>query len=157
MNIVQSIISCHSCPTSLSYGTELLKRLKIQEYLIILNKNVRCNNKELLISSTVDQRICRVIDYINQHIQTDLSIAAIAHALYISPSYLMHLFKKETGYTIGQYISDKRLFLANQLITAGRSITEACYLSGYQNYGAFYHAYKARYGASPRSCLKNLK
>ena len=67
------------------------------------------------------------------------------------PSWMMHLFKRETGYTIGKYISEKRLYLANQYIQKGKPLTEVCYLTGFKSYGAFYYAYKKRYGVSPKS------
>lgn len=150
MKLTHIIDTLKSCYTSQLYGSELLKRIKLQEYLILLNQNLQSDSHALLAPSTANEKICQVIEYINENINTDLSIPKIAETLYVHPSYLMHLFKKETGYTIGKYISEKRLFVANQLIAAGKSITEACYLSGYRNYGTFYHAYKARYGSSPK-------
>ena len=147
----QIIDTMKSCYTPKLYGSELLKRIKLQEYIILLNQNLQSDSHALLVPSTANEKICEVIQYINENIHTNLSIPRIAESLYVHPSYLMHLFKKETGYTIGKYISEKRLFMANQLIADGKSITEACYLSGYQNYGTFYHAYKARYGSSPKS------
>lgn len=147
MHIIDTLKSCY---TSQFYGCELLKRIKLQEYLILLNQNLQSGSHALLVPATANEKICQVIEYINENINSDLSITKIAETLYLHPSYLMHLFKKETGYTIGKYISDKRLFMANQLIAAGKPITEACYLSGYQNYSTFYHAYKTRYGSSPK-------
>lgn len=145
--IIDAIKSCY---TSHLCGNELLKRIKLQEYLLLLNQNLQTDSHTLVVPTNANDRVCQVIKYINENIHTDLSISQIAETLYLHPSYLMHLFKKETGYTIGKYISEKRLFAANQLIADGKSITEACYLSGYQNYGTFYHAYKARYGTSPK-------
>ena len=43
----------------------------------------------------------------------------------------MHLFRDETGYTIGKYITEKRLYLANHAIEQGVSVTDACYQSGF--------------------------
>ena len=36
----------------------------------------------------------------------------------------MHLFRDETGYTIGKYITEKRLYLANHAIEQGVSVTD---------------------------------
>lgn len=150
MEFTHIINTLKSCYASQLYGSELLKRIKLQEYLILLNQHMLSDSHALLVPSTANEKICQVMEYINENISSNLSISKIAETLYLHPSYLMHLFKKETGYTIGKYISEKRLFAANQLIASGKSITEACYLSGYQNYGTFYHAYKSRYGSSPK-------
>ena len=103
-----------------------------------------------LQSRTGHPVIRKILDYINEHITEDLSIDRIAEAMYLNRSYLMHLFKSETGYTIGKYISEKRLFLANHLIGEGVSITDACYRSGFRNYSAFFQAYRNKYHVSPR-------
>ena len=147
VGITENLKLCYTSPQS---GNELWKRVKLQEYLILLNQKLQTNHQVLLTASTANEKVHQAMEYINENISGDLSVSAIAESLYVHPSYLMHLFKKETGYTIGKYISEKRLFYANQLIASGKNITEACYLSGYQNYGTFYHAYKSRYGSSPK-------
>ena len=68
-----------------------------------------------------------IMNYINDHISEDLSIDQIAKHVFLNRSYIMHLFRDETGYTIGKYITEKRLFLANHYISQGFSMTDACY------------------------------
>ncbi|MGN0483071.1 MAG: helix-turn-helix domain-containing protein [Lachnospiraceae bacterium] len=145
--VINAIKSCYSAPI---FGSALLKRIKLQEYLILLNQRLLKPEQMQAVPVSSNEKVKQILTYVNQHLCEDLSIETIANALYLHPSYLMHLFKKETGYTIGKYISEKRLFLANQLIASGKTMTEACYMSGYQNYSTFYLAYKSRYGHSPR-------
>ena len=139
-----------SCFFSKDFGSELLKKVKLEEYMIILNRLLLSDNDKF-ISATSNPKVIEALDYINNNLNKELSIESIASSLYVNPSYLMHLFKDETGYTIGRYISEKRLFLASQYIANGKTMTEACYLSGYQNSGTFYYAYKKRYGVSPKN------
>jgi AraC-like DNA-binding protein len=63
----------------------------------------------------------------------------------------MHFFKSETGYTIGNYITEKRLLLAKNLVSSGSSITEACYNSGFKNYSTFSRAFKKAYHTIPKN------
>ena len=63
---------------------------------------------------------------------------------------MMRLFKQETGYTIGNYISSKRLLLAKELILSGMPATQACFDCGYKDYSTFSRAYKKNFGKSPR-------
>ena len=64
----------------------------------------------------------------------------------------MHLFRQETGTTIGGYLTEKRLFAARTLIQSGCPVTEAALQSGFPSYSAFYRAYLKKYGCSPKDC-----
>ena len=66
----------------------------------------------------------------------------------------MHKLKEETGYTIGNYLTTKRLLLAKDLIAGGMPITEACYECGFRNYSTFSRAYKKNFGSNPREQLQ---
>ena len=91
---------------------------------------------------------------LTQSVIKDLSIDKIADAAFLNRSYLMHLFRDETGYTIGKYITEKRLYLANHAIEQGVSVTDACYQSGFRNYTTFYQAYRNKYHKSPKQARK---
>lgn len=73
--------------------------------------------------------------------------------VYLSKYYMMRLFKAETGYTIGKYITYRRLLLARSLILKGVPITQACLSSGFQDYSTFSRAYKTEFQESPRTLL----
>ena len=68
--------------------------------------------------------------------------------------YMMRLFKQETGYTLGQYISQKRLLLAKELLSTGAPGTQVCYDCGFKDYSTFSRAYKQLFGVTPsgRTC-----
>ena len=54
-------------------------------------------------------------EYIQEHYaETDLSIARIADSVYLTPTYLSAVFKKQTGLTIGQYLLGIRVERAKQ-------------------------------------------
>ncbi|WP_028784177.1 AraC family transcriptional regulator [Thalassobacillus devorans] len=53
--------------------------------------------------------INKAITYLHEHILSDLTLEDIAQACYVSPSYLSHLFKKEVGLSIIQFINEKRV------------------------------------------------
>ena len=56
-----------------------------------------------------------------------------------------------TGYTITEYLTEKRLQNANELLRRGTPVTEACYQSGFRNYAAFLRAYKKKYRDTPHN------
>lgn len=131
-------------------STALYQKIKFIEYLICLNRSILHEKDSYLSEDTVYPVVLDIMNYINDHISEDLSIDQIAKHVFLNRSYIMHLFRDETGYTIGKYITEKRLFLANHYISQGFSMTDACYKSGFRNYSAFYQAYKNKYHVSPK-------
>ena len=88
--------------------------------------------------------------YLSEHPEEDHTIDQLAARFYISKYHMMRLFRQETGYTITEYLTEKRLQNANELLRRGTPVTEACYQSGFRNYAAFLRAYKkkiSRYAA----------
>ena len=121
---------------------ELHKKTHLLEFLIHLNTYIQTDKNTFEPEYISNPKVLQTITFINDHITEELSIDRIANAMFLHRSYLMHLFKAETGYSIMKYIERKRLFLANSLIQNGLSKTEACYQSGFKNYAAYYYASK---------------
>ena len=69
---------------------------------------------------------------------------------YISRYYLMHRFKAVTGYTLHQYISQKRLLRAGELIRSGVPVMKAAEQAGFGDYSTFLRAFQNTFHMSPR-------
>jgi len=96
-----------------------------------------------------------VLEYIEQNLAQDLSVDLLAERLFISKFHLMRLFRQETGATIHGYITERRLFLARDLIAEGMASTEACYHAGFGSYSSFSRAYSKLFGTTPTG--RNIK
>ncbi len=132
------------------YTASLYRRVKLTEFLILLNRALMAEPMGYAQAVTANPTVLRIMEYINDHLtQETLTVDAIAKACFLNRSYLMHLFKAETGYTIGTYITEKRLFLARGYMSSGMAVTEACYRSGFRNYSSFYYAYRQKYHIPP--------
>ena len=90
------------------------------------------------------------LDFVEEHLARKLSLAQIAGALYVSPSTLSHLFKREMGISLHQYITQKRLVLAHGQIERGVPPTAVFAACGYADYSSFYRAYVKMFARSPR-------
>ena len=91
-----------------------------------------------------------LIEYINRNLMTLSSLDEICEHFYISKTHLNRKFKSITGSTVWDYIVAKRLIVAKDMLTSGwrpNVVSEKC---GYLEYSAFYRAYKAQFGVSPR-------
>ncbi len=52
------------------------------------------------------------IDYIEEHLTESISAQDVANRVYLSPFFLQKGFSLMTGYGIGEYIRNRRLYLA---------------------------------------------
>ena len=93
----------------------------------------------------------RVIKYLNEHIDKDVSLDKLAKRFFVSKYYLCRAFKKHNGISVHGYINQKRVMYAKQLIESGETASAAAYRVGFGDYSAFYRAYIKLLGKSPTS------
>jgi AraC-like DNA-binding protein len=83
------------------------------------------------------------------HLREDIYLDTVAQECNISKNHLNVLFRRFTGTTFNKYHQIKRLGKAREAILAGANMQEAADGSGFNDYSAFYRAYKAFYGCTP--------
>lgn len=110
----------------------------------------RVKNQEIQ-GKPVKQLPNEIISYINANISRELSLDLLSERFFISKNHLNRIFKSATGVTVWEYIKLKRLLLARNNILSGASAISACQSSGFNDYSAFYRAYKERFGVSPKN------
>ncbi len=135
------------------FASELYQELLFLEFMIELNRAALSDAISYISNTAANKTILAIIEYLNANLTEDISIDALAERFFLSRYYLMHAFKEETGYTVGNYLTAKRLILAKELIATGKPITEVCYACGYKNYSTFSRAYKKQFGKAPREEL----
>lgn len=131
------------------YAKKLHHEICFLEFMIQLNRATLNEGAEYILNTPSNSKTIEIIDFLNQNITSDINIDTVANKFFLSRYYLMHSFKEETGYTIGGYITTKRLILAKSLINSGHSINDACFECGFKNYSTFLRAYKKAFGTSP--------
>jgi AraC-like DNA-binding protein len=135
------------------YAQELYRKVLFLEFMIHLNRTTIANHINYIDSVIGNVKLTQILEYINNHLADEISIDLISSQFYLNRYYLMHFFKEETGNTIGNYITKKRLHNAKKLIQEGSTITEACFLSGFRNYSTFSKAFKKVYHTIPKNAL----
>ena len=68
------------------------------------------------IRAKQERLVLSITDYLNEHYKEELSLKKIASDLYISQTYLSHLFKRETGLSPMQYVIQRRIGEAQTLL-----------------------------------------
>lgn len=132
------------------YAAELYRQVLFLEFMIHLNRAAAKNHLEFIDTDNCNAKIIQILQYINEHLDGNLTIDALAGHFYISKYHMMRQFRQETGYTIGNYITQKRLLLAKELILSGVPSTQACFDCGYHDYSTFSRAYRGLFGESCR-------
>lgn len=100
--------------------------------------------------SPLSPLISKALSYINENLSTIRDIRELASHLFVSESYLFRLFKKELHQTPKQYICEKRLLLAQNMLGAGEKPTKVALGCGFTDYSTFYRNYTAFFGTSPK-------
>lgn len=92
----------------------------------------------------------KAADYIKLNYSEKISIKEIAHQLYLSPNYLSELFKKHTGKTISEYLTEYRLEKACQLLDhAEYRVGDVSGMVGIHDGRYFSNMFKKKYGMTP--------
>lgn len=95
-------------------------------------------------------RIEQSMEYVKEHFREPLSLAEVAGQVSVSTEYFCRLFKKYTGRTFLEYVSQVRLsHFYEDLLQTDKSITFLLEKNGITNYKTFMKSFKATYGTTP--------
>ena len=144
-----SIVRLEKSFSDKGYAAELYRQVLFLEFMIHLNRAALKNRLEFIDTEHIS-KVAGILQYINDNLTDDLNIDHISSTFFVSKYYMMRQFKQETGYTLGNYISRKRLLLAKELILSGVPGTQACFDCGYKDYSTFSRAYRRLFSESPR-------
>lgn len=97
-----------------------------------------------------------IVEYIEDHLDEDLSLDRIAKEMNYSKFYIARVFAKETECTIYKYIQGRRLTLAAQkLVETREPIVEIAQEAYYNSQQAFTLAFHQLYFCTPQTYRKN--
>ncbi len=94
--------------------------------------------------------IMRIKNYIHKEYRGDLSLLDVANAVGLAPAYVSHVFKKETGKGIVEYVVEEKMKYAKTLLRdKSLKIVQVARSCGYENPSYFNKIFKAHYGMTP--------
>ncbi|GKS85421.1 AraC family transcriptional regulator [Acidovorax sp. SUPP1855] len=94
--------------------------------------------------------MARLLRYLRGELAGDPTLADAAEAACLSPNYLAHLIKKETGKTFTELLTERRLALAQELLLAtGERIGEIARRCGFADEAYFARRFRQWHGLSP--------
>lgn len=131
--------------------TENIGKAKLIGDLVHLLKKVR--NKKVAGTEKV---VKDGMHYIQMNYEKNLSVSEIAEKLFISPSNLMHLFKKHISMTVYDYIIEYRIERAKELLSSQKyKIYEVCDKVGMKDPRHFSQLFKRYTNLTPKEYMKS--
>ena len=99
-----------------------------------------------------EQRMKAMLSYIWSHYTQPITIQDIAAAANISKSECFRCFSELSKTTPIEYINHFRLLQAAQALTAtNKSISDICYMTGFNNTSYFTKKFREQYGMTPKA------
>jgi AraC-like DNA-binding protein len=103
------------------------------------------------------QLLRRAIAFIDDHAHTDISLADIANAVFVTPRALQYMFRKHRDCTPTEDLRQVRLHHAHHELAAGdrdtTSVGDVARKWGFAHMGRFAAYYRQHYGQSPHETL----
>jgi AraC family transcriptional regulator len=100
--------------------------------------------------SSYHKRLNIVLDYIDKHLDEEISLEKLAKIAFFSKYHFHRIFSGMTGQSVMSYI--KRLKLqraAGRLIYSNQSVTDIAFDAGFETLEAFIRSFKKMYSKSP--------
>lgn len=136
---------------------------EINETLYFLLEALLINNRELVhqikeidarrfsTQKEIYRRLNEVKDYIDSCFNEDITLDDLSRVALMSPFHLLRQFKKNYRQTPHRYLTERRLEKARfSIIHSDASLTDICFMIGFNDISSFSKLFKRRFGLSPQ-------
>lgn len=135
-----------------SFGDDIMLRACTEQILILANQAYMDSNH--VVNNIMPELIRNVMSYIEKNISGEITLDNISECFYLDGTHISRLFKRHTGLTMRSYIVARRVACARELLGAGKSVTEAGALAGFNNYANFIRTFHRIEGIPPGQYAK---
>ncbi len=128
-----------------------------EKYTNLLN----CILFELCDKFTVksnNDHVQKILKYIESNITKKLTLESVSREIGLTKEYIAYIFKKEIGCTVTEYINERKMLLAKELMAyENMSLLELSSHLGYENYTYFSRLFRRHFKISPRELRSKSK
>ena len=142
------------CVSDDGFAADIMRGAALTQLMVQLNRIMQRDSASERETVEYNEKIADALSYINEHLREELNVDELAAREYLSRYYFMRLFKAQTGYTVHNYIRQKRLNLGARLIREGMPAMRASAECGFTDYSAFHRAFTQTFGVSPAKIKK---
>ena len=141
----KALTDCNTLPKNIAKKLLPVYIEALLAQLVLMRNTLDKSEESIVLSSTAVQ----ITDYINQHINEPITLDSLCAHFFVSRVHLNRIFKNAIGTTVFDYISYKRIGIAQHLLSSGIPAKEVAAKVGYNDYSNFFRAYKKITGHSP--------
>lgn len=160
ISLLENLRNQHHLPSYLDtdvrnelHADELFNLKDIMQWIIDEYRKITSTKDEINYSTKVEL----TLRYIHENYQRDFTINEIGEKLSISGDHLRHIFKKETGNTIIDYLTWYRIEQSKKLLQKEEyKIYEIGEMIGYKTSQYFSLVFKRMTGATPKEYKESL-
>jgi transcriptional regulator GlxA family with amidase domain len=133
------------------HGQDLARRVAQQLVVFLVRPGGQAQFSSHLSLRLAERPSVRELQaWIADHLDADLTVAALAERAHMSVRHFSRAFHAEVGVTPGDYVEDVRLDAARQLLQRSRASTaEIARRCGFRTLETFHRVFKRRMGVTP--------
>lgn len=130
----------------------LYRATDFRQVIDLVEKNIsRLEESFAANPQTLHREIESIKQMIYENYDKELSVEQLAEKVYMAPSYLSHVFKKETGQNLSKFIKAYRMEKAKEMLeNTHKKIVTISYEVGYSNVSYFCQSFREYFGVSPQ-------
>ncbi|WP_026495710.1 AraC family transcriptional regulator [Butyrivibrio sp. WCD3002] len=130
-------------------GTDIMADAYLK--LIMTKLTLKYNNSPTMnLPNIMPEIVKKTFEYIDRHLTEEITLSTLEEAIHHNGTYISRCVKKFSGLSIQQYIIAKKIALACKLLREGYSPSDACFMSGFNNYSNFSRTFAKNVGKSPK-------
>lgn len=136
-------------------GKKLLDEVNLTQFFLYLNE--LCSRESFFFapdSTTQNELVNQVTDYIDSHMEEEISVERLADYVHLSKYYFLRRFKELTGMTVHGYVTNKRLIQSCEYLGTDMAVSEISRKCGFADYSSFLRNFRSVYGMSPTEYRK---
>jgi AraC-like DNA-binding protein len=124
---------------------------KSEEYLELGSQAIR--SAQVLKDQ---QRLHRIYHFIDSHFQHPIETSEVAQIAGLTKAAFCRYFKKSTHLTFTEFVNQYRINQSKKILLQNKTVTEACYDSGFENLSYFNKTFKKFTGENPSAFRKKI-
>jgi len=135
----------------------LYKSVDFSCIMEIVDKHIERLEKAFLINPVSTHKEIEIVKKnIYEHYNEEIGVDQLAQMVYLTPSYLSSIFKKETGQNLNKFIKQYRMEKAKQMLeNTMKKIVNISKEVGYPNVSYFCQSFREYFGVSPEKFRSN--
>ena len=142
--------------SSLSHFDQLLSLLQIFQLLASSKEVITLKTRPIINASVLkeQQRLHNIYHFIETHYHERVDVNEVAKLSHLTTAAFCRYFKKTTRLTFTDFLNQYRINQAKKILLQNKTVTEACYDTGFENLSHFNKTFKKITGENPTAFKK---